>query len=361
MKHVALVQVGYGTVGGAVIEQVRSQRSAWRDILGLDVRIAAVARTRGVVLHEGSDGELSDEQLAAITHNRDAEPLDIDLKSIVTTIGRADAVILMDAAAGDATAHILAQGINDGAGVVLSNKAPLALAQDDPRSMTLWGESHIGGRLRYEATCGAGLPVISTLQSLLAQCDEIIEITGALSGTFGAIFSSVADGDSFSTAVTTAKANGYTEPDPRDDLSGLDVARKALILARTIGRKIDLDEITVQSLVPDSLVDVSIPEFMSGIRALNNEIGPQAIRARLDQSSLKYVAKVQPEGEISVGLQAVPNSTLLGALHGPENIVSFRTQRYDEYPTVVSGPGAGAAVTAAGMISDALSLAREMI
>lgn len=359
MKKVALVQIGYGTVGGAAIRQVVAQRPAWHEMLGLDVRIAAVAGSNGTVLHEG-DTELTDEQLTSITQKRGAEGLNTSLTEIVPTIKNADVVILMDAAAGESTTDALVGALNAGGGAVLSNKAPMALPHSDSRTSVLWEHAGIGGRLRYEATCGAGLPVISTLQSLMAQCDEMIEIVGALSGTFGAIFSSVADGTSFSTSVSRAKANGYTEPDPRDDLSGLDVARKALILARTMGREIDLDEITVQSLVPDSLTDVSINDFLSGLRILNDDIGPQSMRARMDHAALKYVAVVKPEGAISVGLQAVPTSTVLGALQGPENVVSFRTKRYDEYPTVVSGPGAGADVTAAGMIGDALALAKDM-
>lgn len=360
MKNVALVQIGYGTVGGAVIQQVVAQRSAWQQMLGLDVRIAAIAGKNGVVLQEGAEG-LTDEQLLECCHKRGADATGTALTEIVPAIQNADAVILMDAAAGEATTDSLVNALNAGAGVVLSNKAPMALPHADARSTVLWKHASLDGRLRYEATCGAGLPVISTLQSLLAQCDEVIEITGALSGTFGAIFSSVAQGDAFSTAVASAKANGYTEPDPRDDLSGLDVARKALILARTMGRDIDLDEIEVQSLVPPSLVDGSIQEFMDGLHISNNAIGPESVRARLNNAALKYVAIVKPQGKISVGLQPVPTSTVLGALQGPENVVSFRTRRYDVYPTVVSGPGAGADVTAAGMIGDALMLAREMV
>lgn len=359
MKKVALVQIGYGTVGGAVIEQVVAQRSTWQQSLGLDVRIAAVAGKNGVVLQE-DDAELSTERQLTIHHHRGAEATGSPLTDIVPQIKNADVVILMDAAAGEATTDALVNALHAGAGVVLSNKAPMALPHSDTRTAVLWEQAKLGGRLRYEATCGAGLPVISTLQSLLAQCDEVIEITGALSGTFGAIFSSVAQGDAFSTAVQQAKDNGYTEPDPRDDLSGLDVARKALILARSMGREIDLDEITVQSLVPDTLVDVSIDEFLAGLHISNNTIGPQAVRARLNNSALKYVAEVKPEGKISVGLKPVPTSTVLGALQGPENVVSFRTKRYDDYPTVISGPGAGADVTAAGMIWDALALARDM-
>lgn len=359
MKRVALVQIGYGTVGAAVIKQVVAQRSAWQSMLGLDIRIAAVSGKNGVVLQEG-ESELTEEQLSALCNMRGADATGSALTEIVPAIQNADVVILMDAAAGDATADALVNALNAGGGVVLSNKAPLALPHSDPRTNVLWDHARQGGRLKYEATCGAGLPVISTLQSLLGTCDEVIEIVGALSGTFGAIFSSVAKGEAFSDAVAHAKANGYTEPDPRDDLSGLDVARKALILARTMGREIDLDEIQVQSLVPEALTDVSIDEFMAGLHISDHEIGPQAIRARLENAALKYVAAVKPEGEIEVGLKGVAMSTVLGALQGPENVVSIRTKRYDEYPVVISGPGAGADVTAAGMIADALSLVATM-
>ena len=360
MKKLALVQVGYGTVGGAVIRQVIANRSMWRQALDLDVRIAAVAGKNGVVLAETAD-ELSDEQLLACCNQRGAQATGPELTGITDTIANADVVIVMDAAAGEATADALVAALNAGAGAVLSNKAPMALPLSDDRAAILWNHAGLGGHLRYEATCGAGLPVISTLQSLLATGDDVIEIVAAASGTFGAIFSSVASGMAFSEAVADAKAMGYTEPDPRDDLSGLDVARKALILARTMGRPIDLDQIRVQSLVPASLADVSVDDFLAGLHISNEEIGPMALRAREDNAALKYVATVTPTGEIEVGLKPVPTSTVLGALQGPENVVSFRTKRYDVYPTVVSGPGAGAEVTAAGMIADALSLTLDML
>lgn len=360
MKNVALVQIGYGTVGGAVIRQVVEQRAIWRDALGLDIRIAAVAGSKGVVLHE--DGaELTDVELLDCCNKRGSVSTGVPLNDVISGISKADAIIVLDAAAGEATADTHVHALSSGAGVVLSNKAPMSLPHDDPRTDMLWNHARIGGRLRYEATCGAGLPVISTLQTLLVTGDDVIEIVGAVSGTFGAIFSAVAKGDVFSVAVKNAKENGYTEPDPRDDLSGLDVARKALILARTMGRQIDLAQIQVQSLVPDALADVSIEEFLAGLDRSNFDIGTQAADASANDAALKYVATVRPEGDIEVGLKAVPLSTVLGALQGPENVVSFRTRRYDAYPTVVSGPGAGADVTAAGMIGDALSLARQMV
>lgn len=361
MKRVALVQIGYGTVGGTVISQVLENRDRWRERLGLDVRIAAVVGRQGAVALEQGD-EIGTATLQALTRRATAspEPIGVPVHEVVGHIESADAVIVSDAAIGEETADCHVDALERGAGVVLSNKAPMSLSSTDPRTDVLWGHAKTGGRLRYEGTCGAGLPVISTLRTLLDTGDELIDITGALSGTLGAIFSDVAVGTPFSEAVERAKDAGYTEPDPRDDLSGLDVARKAMILARTAGRMINLDVIPVQSLVPDHLMDVDIPTFMEELDVADAEIARLASDASSRRSALKYIATLKENGRVEVGLRAIPRSTVLGALQGPENIVSFRTERYDEYPTVVSGPGAGAAVTAAGMLGDVLGLAREM-
>lgn len=359
MKRIAVVQVGYGTVGGAVIEQVLANRPAWRASLGLDVRVAAVAGRSGAVAIE-KDAELDERSLRTVVAARSGAGTrgTMPLTEILPHIRDHDAAIVMDASAGEHSADALVAALEAGAGVVLSNKAPLAMPQGDPRTQALWAETGPLGRLRYEATCGAGLPVISTLRALLDTGDQVLEITGALSGTFGAIFSAVAAGQPFAAAVRDARERGYTEPDPRDDLSGLDVARKALILSRTLGRAIDLEAITVHSLVPAHLADVDVATFLDRLVEMDPEIAGMARDAGGAGASLKFVASLARDGAVTVGLRHIPRTTVLGSLQGPENIVSFRTQRYDEYPLVVSGPGAGAHVTAAGMVADALALAR---
>jgi homoserine dehydrogenase len=364
MKRVSLVQIGFGTVGGALVEQVLQHRATWREKFDLDVSIAALAGRSGAVVAEDAK-DLGEDTLRTIIHGRrsrettnrpDTQPL----PDALPRLAEAGPVIVLDAAAGDSTADLDVEALALGAGVVLSNKAPLALPVDDPRSAALWAETGSTGRLKYEATCGAGLPVISTLQSLLDTGDEIQEISGTLSGTFGAIFSAVGAGTPFSRAVRDARSQGYTEPDPRDDLSGLDVARKGLILSRTMGQMIDLDDIVVHSLVPPHLVDVSIDDFLARLHDQDLDIGRRAEESLATDTSLKYIVHWAHGQAITVGLRQVPRSTVLGALQGPENIVSFRTIRYDQYPCVVSGPGAGAAVTAAGMVADMLSLAHRL-
>lgn len=367
MKRINLVQVGVGLIGGTTIGQVMENRARWRLELGIDVGIAALIGSDGAIVAEDPYG-LSDKQLlaalgarrnrtslrqiAANGHHHLFDPL--DAIGEVAAMGR---FVVVDSATGGATAAITARALELGGGAVFANKAPLSLPTGDPAGDAIWAATGSTGTVRYETTCGAGLPVISTLQSLLDTGDDVIEITGTVSGTFGAIFSDVAAGKPFSAAVRAARERGYTEPDPRDDLSGLDVARKALILARTIGRKIDLADISVESLVPEALRAASVEEYLERVTEQDEEMAERARAAAAEGKTLKYIAQVRPEGEITVGLRAVPTNTVLGALQGPENIISFRTRRYDNYPMTITGPGAGADVTAAGVVADFLALA----
>ncbi len=360
MKHLRVVQIGYGTVGGAVLEQIAAHRAMWRDRLRVDVSVVALGGREGAVQVDTERGIADDDlrrHAASRRENGDRPERVMAWDAVIHQAASDGHTVVMDAAAGDETATYDALALEQGAGVVLSNKAPLALPARDPRGQVLWSHAQSHGHLRYEATVGAGLPVISTLHTLLDTGDTALEIAGMLSGTFGAIFSDVASGTPFASAVRAAKEAGFTEPDPRDDLSGLDVARKALILARSCGIDVDLDTIDVRSFVPDALAGGSIDAFLDGIEGMNAEIAELSDDAIAEGGVLKYVASVKGGGEVKVGLQAVPASTVLGAATGPENVVSFRTKRYDAHPTVVSGPGAGAAVTAAGMTGDLLRLA----
>jgi homoserine dehydrogenase len=366
VSRVTLVQVGMGTVGGETIEHVIANRDRWWETHGLDVRIGAVIGLGGALVTPEPDGLGNDLLYGLVRSRRAGQALReaaagrelVEAPEAIAMLVNQGPVIVMDAAAGDETAPLDARALASGAGVVLSNKAPLALPLQNPLAAELWATAGPRGHLRYEATCGAGLPVISTLRSLLDSGDEPIEIVGALSGTLGAIFTDLGNQASFSQAVRAAKANGFTEPDPRDDLSGLDVARKALILARTIGRRVNLDEIAVENLVPEALQGpaVGVPEFMDRVGELDAEWARRAEAARASGATLKYVATIPAAGPIAVGVREVPTSGLLGALRGPENVVVIRTARYDANPLTIVGPGAGAAVTAAGMTSDMLAL-----
>jgi homoserine dehydrogenase len=366
LRTIRVVQIGIGTVGGEVVRQLNAGRDRWRTDLGVDIAFCALVTRAGAILpaketfsaeeveaevvrrHDGSGG-------ATGSSTRVADP-----SEALTRIANSGPTVVIDAAVGEQTAALDALAIESGAGVVLSNKAPMALPFSSSVSRTLWGAAGPNGRLRYEATCGAGLPVFSTLRALLDTGDEPRQILAAVSGTLGAIFSDLESGRAFSIAVHAAMEHGYTEPDPRDDLSGLDVARKALILARTIGRTDDLDAVTIESLVPTALAaeqGVSVSGFLDRMTELDEGFSRRAVEARETGCVLRYVAAIAPTGPLAVGVRAVPAASVLGALRGPENAVSIRTARYDAFPLGVSGPGAGPAVTAAGMIADLLALA----
>jgi homoserine dehydrogenase len=366
VKRVIVAHIGAGTVGGAAIEQELAQRARWQRTHGIDVVIGAVIGGAGAVVATSPEG-LDPELLRAIaSHKRSGRTLaecvaahgaELTAPSVaLERIADYGQLIALDAGAGKATAELDVAALDLGGSIVLSNKSPLAMPQGSVGDR-LWAETGHNGRVRYEATCGAGLPVFSTLRTLLETGDCITEITGTVSGTLGAIFSDVAAGHLFSTAVRVAKERGYTEPDPRDDLSGLDVARKALILARSIGMRADLDDLAIETLVPTELASVPIQQFLDDMHLSDESIAERSAAAAANGDVLKYVASVHAHGQISVGIEAISRSTVLGALQGPENIVSFRTTRYDAYPLTVTGPGAGAAVTAAGMIGDLLALA----
>ncbi len=366
--QVTVLVVGIGTVGGTLIEQILAGRERWKSQLGIDLAVGSVAGPNGATAPDANlnertlrnlvAGRRSGSPIASVTREAGLELHPIE--SVIKALADAGPLVVVDAAAGDRTADADALALQRGAGVVLSNKAPMAMPADHQAGTVLWSEAGIGGRLKYEATCGAGLPVFSTLRSLLDTGDEVREIQGAVSGTLGAIFADLAAGTSFSVAVRSAMENGFTEPDPRDDLSGLDVARKALILARTLGVSANLDDIEVEGLVPDALSSsggVDVRGFLERMGELDEDLAIRAKDASSEGRSLRYVATVTPAGPPRVGISAVPVASALGGLRGPENAFSIRTERYDAFPLSISGPGAGAAVTAAGMLADVLALA----
>jgi homoserine dehydrogenase len=179
-------------------------------------------------------------------------------------------------------------------------------------------------------------------------------ILGAFSGTLGFIMSALENGTRFSDAVREAWKRGYTEPDPRDDLSGTDVARKALILARTLGRRIELSDIALQSLYTPAVDDADAARFVDKLSALDEEFAERVARAKRDGKVLRYVAKIGKK--ISVGVEAVDQASPLGRLQGTANTIVIQSKRYHDNPLVVTGPGAGAAVTAAGVLNDIVAI-----
>ena len=204
------------------------------------------------------------------------------------------------------------------------------------------------------------MPVISTLRDLLDTGDDLLSIEGIFSGTLAWLFNKYDGSKPFSELVLEAHALGYTEPDPRDDLSGTDVARKLVILARESGMHISLSDVEVQSLVPASLRSADRDAFMDGLAALDAPMQAALEAARSKACVLRYVAKLEQDGKASVALRELPASHAFAHLRLTDNCVSFTTRRYCDNPLVVQGPGAGPEVTAAGVFSDLLRLAAAL-
>src|SRR5690606_7616033 len=213
-----------------------------------------------------------------------------------------------------------------------------------------------GARFRYEATVGAGLPVISTLRDLLDTGDELIAIDGIFSGTLAWLFNRFDGSQPFSALVREAHALGYTEPDPRDDLSGTDVARKLVILAREAGLPLSPADVPVGDLVPASLRDVGRGPVMAGLEALDAPMQAALDAARARGCVLRHVARLERDGRAHVALRELPADHVFAHLRLTDNCVQFTTRRYRDNPLVVQGPGAGPEVTAAGVFSDLLRL-----
>jgi homoserine dehydrogenase len=259
-------------------------------------------------------------------------------------------VVLVDVTAGP-TAPLHLSALKARFHVVTANKVPLSGPQAEYDGLVAARDA---GRVTYgyETTFGAGLPVLHALKELVATGDELLSITGCFSGTLGFVCSRLQAGEALADVVSEAADLGYTEPDPREDLSGRDVARKALIVARAIGCRLQPEQVELEPMVPGLEAGLA-----QALRAHQPVLSGQIDVASERGEVLRYVAEITAQ-RVSVGMRAVPALGPIGGLQGPDNILVFKTARYDSYPLVIRGPGAGAEVTAAGVLGDILSVAQ---
>jgi bifunctional aspartokinase / homoserine dehydrogenase 1 len=355
-EQMEIVLLGFGQIGRALSTLLsRVQRPA------LSLRVAAVIDRSGFVFDP--DGiSLRGLATLAAEKGKGRRLADLPKGQPATTLEAVSHIaayaltrpVLVDLTADD-TAEVLEQALTHGMDLVLANKRPLADRQEV--SNTLWQTARARGRrILHEATVGAGLPIIDTYHKLVESGDRVNRIEGLLSGTLGYVLSQVSDGVPFSKAVRTAMAKGYTEPDPRDDLSGMDVARKAIILARLLGYRGELSQSGVESLVPDWGRTLSRESFLDRLPELDSRWKNRVNAAAVENSVLRYVASATID-EVAVGVQAVPATSALASIKGSDNQLVFTTERYNTNPLVITGPGAGAEVTAAGVLNDILRLA----
>lgn len=350
--HINLFVIGKGTIGGMFLDLIRGHRDSLLKKSGISLRVVGVADSarfifepKGIAISKWRShlkNSLSRTDIGRIVH----ELWKSGLENLVIVDATADEKIAMR------YAEILRQGIS----IVTPNKKANTLSTASYNELMGIKQKRTA-YYAYETSVGAGLPVIGTLRDLIDSGDDIIEIKAVLSGTLSYIFHELNAGVKFSAAVRQAKRMGLTEPDPRTDLSGEDVARKILILAREIGIRKELGNIKTENLIGPELRKIPLDRFMKGVEKEDEKFAAIAKNARKMNCKLQYVGAIK-RNQVSVGLSMVPADSPFGGLTAKDNMVAFKTRRYFDNRLVVQGPGAGPEVTAAGVLADVIKVAQ---
>ncbi len=341
---VDVIILGSGKVGRALVRQIEATRESLSSS-GVEIQFIALTDSRAAVCGSPLTPEMVQQVLETKESGKSINSIagSIPLEALPQSFS--PKTIVIDTSAAKKT--LIDQALENGCKLIFANKnshsAPWETAQP------YFNQNQV----KYESTVGAGLPVIRSLQGLVNTGDKITHIAGVMSGTLGYLCSQLEAGVSYSQAVKQAYDLGYTEPDPRDDLSGFDVARKALILGRTAGWPLEMEQLSVDAFYDPAMANLSVAAFMESLPQLDAQYAEMVDKAAQTGKVLRYMAQVTPSGG-TVGLTAVEKNSALGALNGPGNFISFTSSRYAEVPLVISGPGAGIEVTAAGVFNDLL-------
>ncbi|GAV64828.1 Homoserine_dh domain-containing protein, partial [Cephalotus follicularis] len=371
MKKIPVLLMGCGGVGRQLLKLIVSCRSLHAK-LGVHLRIVGVSDSKSLlVVSDVFTRELDDSILSEICQvklggtplsalngfgecqvfaNSESKRKAIDIAAL---LGKSTGLAFVDCSASSETIGMLTHMVDMGCCVVLANKKPLTSTMEDFDKLV-----SLPRRIRLESTVGAGLPVIASLNRILSSGDLVHRIVGSLSGTLGYVMSELEDGKPFSKVVKAAKSLGYTEPDPREDLSGMDVARKALILARLLGKRINLDSIKIESLYPEEMgpTVMSVEEFLDrGLVLLDDSMEEKVKNASLNGNVLRYVCMIEGS-RFDIGIQELPKNSALGTLRGSDNVLEIYSKCYNEQPFVIRGAGAGNDTTAAGVLADILDI-----
>jgi len=353
IKTLNLFIVGVGNVGSKLIEQIRKQKKYLEDYLRLKIKVIAIANSKKTLVDTNSiDGKSWRKKLD------NAEKTDLNnLFKKVKELNLRNSIFI-DNTADEKVSQEYKRYLENNIGVVTCNK--IACADSFKNFKTLKTVSRkFNSPFLFETNVGAGLPVIDTLSNLIASGDQIIKIEAILSGSLNYIFNNFKIYDSFHKIVEDAMKKGLTEPDPRVDLSGIDVARKILILARESGLEIELNDVKINSFLPKQVCDIDDKIlFLESLKKYRSHFNSYLKSARSNNSSLKYVARLN-EGKAEVGLKEIPPGNDFFNIEGSDNIILFYTARYKDNPLIIKGAGAGAAVTASGIFGDIIRIGKR--
>lgn len=350
-KQISVFLVGPGRVGSRLLKQIDSQASNLKKRVSIEIKIIAIADTKKMLFDPKGINTANWEENLLRSPNKTS--LDLFINKMVSL--PVHNKVFIDCTASDEVVEKYKSVLENGISIVTPNKKSNSRDYkfyEDIRRITK--EQKVN--FLYETNVGAALPIIGTIKDLVNCGDEIIEIKGILSGALSYIFNSFVNGKPFSEIVKDAKEKGYTEPDPREDLNGLDVARKLLILSREIGMKIELNDIEVESLVPKEIeTNSSVDRFFEELKVYDKYFEAKRNEALKKGKVLKYVATLNNE-KVKAGLEEIDKGHSLNSLTGSDNIIYIKTKLYKKHPLVIKGPGAGADVTAAGILSDLIKV-----
>ena len=352
---------GVGTVGGSLLEQIAGQQAKLMKERNLKINVVGIASGHnaifnrdGIDLSQFNEGDAF--SLAKLRADlKKAEPNSLArLKDEVIGMNIFNSVFVDCTASAD-VAGLYEELLSNNISVVAANKVAASSDYDNYSRLKKIARKR-GVKFLFETNVGAGLPIINTINDLINSGDKILKLEAVLSGTLNYIFNTISADIPFSETVRLAKEEGYAEPDPRIDLSGKDVIRKLVILSREAGYKLNQEDVEKQLFIPQSFFDGSLEEFWKNLPSLDEQFESERKEVEASHQRWRFVAKLE-DGECSVSLQRVDEHHPFYDLEGSNNIILITTERYNQYPMLIQGYGAGASVTAAGVFADIMSIA----
>lgn len=349
--------LGTGGIGSTLLAQLDAASGRLRDEFKIDLRVRGLANSTRMRIsnHSGSLEKAFPLSKWKDDFSANSQPLSLERFAKHVHADDIPHAVIIDCTSSEHVAEHYADWLNRGIHIITPNK------KGNTGSLQTYRElkniSRAGNRhYLYETTVGAGLPILNTLRELIQTGDKLTSIEGVLSGTLSFIFNTFSPSRPFSEVVLEAKQRGYTEPDPREDLSGLDVARKLVILAREAGLAIELKDVAIEPLLPKDLQTGTVDEFLKKLPREDERMLKLAADAQSKGEVLRYVGLIDETGKASIVLRRYPANHPFAQTKSTDNIVAFRTMRYSAQPLIVQGPGAGPEVTAAGVFADILRL-----